>query len=162
MEKGLDISLAERLSLLFLFSLSCTHIHTYTNTYIYIYIYWLQKMQQFENKKNVDRCPSFGNLKRFGVWVICTISGCNIIILYRKIFVLNVRNWFHLFDLNGIKCWIHFNNDVAFYSASLKKRLACFRFFCDFNFIYFYFFLPSGVLLVGTSLYSPHAAGWTG
>ena len=77
-----------------------------------------------------------------------------------------LENWFHLFDLNGIKCWIHFNNDVAFNSASLgkKKKTGMFLDSCVISFFLVFFFFSlslslspsSGVLLVGTSLYSPH------
>lgn len=56
MEKGLDIPLAERLSILFLsmlYSLSHTRAHTQANhAHIYlIYIYWLQRMRESLNKK---------------------------------------------------------------------------------------------------------------
>lgn len=143
MEKGLDIPLAERLSLfsLSLFSLR-THTNTHTLTFIYLYIgceecktVWTQKNAPL----NGDHCPSFGLVCE----LYAQLSGCNIIFLYREIFVLNVRNWFHLFDLNGIKCWVHFNNNVAFYSASLRKKTGMFL-----DFVIF-FFLPLLWCVVG-------------
>jgi len=134
-------------SILSCYSLFSFSTHTHTHTLVGKNVRWS------ETKKRTNEWCSlplfFGYLNRFVVWVICTISGCNIILLYREIFVLNVRNWFNLFDFNGIKYWTHFNYNMAFSSAS-KKRQACFRFFCDF------YFLPSDVLLVGTSLYSRH------
>lgn len=81
-----------------LYSLSHTHTRTHT---VYLYILTAKNARQCEQKKNAplngEHCPSFGL-----VCVICTVSGCNIILVYREIFVLNVRNWFNLFDLNGI------------------------------------------------------------
>lgn len=77
MEKGLDIPLAERLSILFLsmlYSLSHTRAHTHTqanHAHIYlIYILAAKNAREFEQKTaplNGERCPSFGNLNRFDV-----------------------------------------------------------------------------------------------
>lgn len=71
MEKGLDIPLAERLSLFSFYSLSFlmhtnTHAHTHPHIYISIYILAAKNARQFEIKNtplNGERCPSFGTLK---------------------------------------------------------------------------------------------------
>lgn len=61
------------------------------------------------------------------------------------------KKYFHLFDLNGIKCWVHFDNAVAFFDyVSLTEKKTSMIFLCEMSFFY------SGVSLVGTSLYSPH------
>lgn len=132
MENELEIPLAERLlrppsfQSLFFLSVSISHTHTErhtdTHTFMTIYIGCKECKDSVDMKKsniyiNIyiyryifapligEHCPS--------VWFWCVSYMHNIRLQYYTCVQTNIcfqcfRNWFCLFDLNGIKCGLHF------------------------------------------------------